>query len=65
MQLLRPVFRYKADNCNICIKNCNHVLLYGVPETELKLTRCQERMLPDDCIPYDVYHFASEDKGRV
>ena len=20
MQLLRPVFRYKADNCNICIK---------------------------------------------
>ena len=20
MQLLRPVFRYKADNCNICTK---------------------------------------------
>ena len=28
MQLLRPVFRYKADNCNKCTKVVNNVLLY-------------------------------------
>ena len=28
MQLLRPVFWYKADNCNICTKIVNNVLLY-------------------------------------
>ena len=65
MQFLRPVFRCKADNCNICIKIVIMFFCIEVPEIELKLTRCQERMLPDDCIPYDVYYFASEDKCRL